>query len=58
MSRSLETKFADCITCKHFVSSKCRGCAVGEHFEPDDDDTEEPSEDELMTMYGKMSDDE
>ena len=58
MSRPPETKFDECLSCRHFVSSRCRGCDAGEFFEPDDDETEEPSDDELMTMFGKMSDDD
>lgn len=57
MTRRLETKFDECISCKHFVSNKCKRCDAGEFFEIEDDD-EEPSDDELMTMFGKMTDEQ
>jgi hypothetical protein len=57
MSLPFEPKFQDCITCKHFLSPKCRQCKVGEHYESKDDD-EEPSDNELMAMYGEMFDDD
>lgn len=57
MSRPAVTKFDECGSCKHFVSNKCRLCQAGEFFEPEDDD-EEPTEAELMSMFGGYSDDE
>jgi hypothetical protein len=57
MTRVLEPKFDDCLSCKHFVSSKCRRCQVGEFFEPEDE-VEEPTDDDLMTMFQGMSDDD
>jgi Zn ribbon nucleic-acid-binding protein len=54
-------RYPECKDCKHFdpttLSIKCLRCGAGEYFEEriDDDD---PSDEEMMILYGKMSRDE